>query len=157
VDVAATLRFGPHVSFYDAVSYNRAIYQDNYTTGAANTVVPTKGKSLPADPEWMNKFILSANYGAFAAQLSGDYVGKRFATFTNDLSVKGYFTLGLQASYDFVLPDSYLVKDLRVSANVTNLLDEKATSSLVVGAATNTYNTYPLPPRMAFVTLSASF
>jgi iron complex outermembrane receptor protein len=157
VDVAATLQFGPHISFYDAVSYNRSIYQDNYTTGAANTVVPTKGKSVPASPEWMNKFILSANYGAFSAQLSGDYVGKRYATFTNDLSVKGYFTLGLQASYDFTVPESYMIKDLRLSANLTNLLDEKATSSLVVGAATNTYNTYPLPPRMAFVTLSASF
>jgi iron complex outermembrane receptor protein len=157
VDVAATLKFGPNISFYDAVSYNRSIYQDNYVTGAANTVVPTKGKSVPASPEWMNKFILSANYGAFAAQLSGDYVGRRYATYTNDLSVKGYFTLGLQASYDFAVPETYMIKDLRLSANITNLLDEKATSSLVVGAATNTYNTYPLPPRMAFVTVSASF
>ncbi len=157
VDVAATLQFGPNISFYDAVSYNRSIYQDNYTTGASSTVVPTKGKSIPASPEWMNKFILSANYGAFAAQLSGDYVGKRFATYTNDLSVKGYFTLGLQASYDFALADRYWVKDAKVSLNVTNLLDEKGTSSLVVGAASGTYNTYPLPPRMAFVTVSANF
>ena len=49
------------------------------------------------------------------------------------------------------------MKDAKVSLNVTNLLDEKGTSSLVVGAASGTYNTYPLPPRMAFVTVSANF
>ena len=62
-----------------------------------------------------------------------------------------------QASYALDLPQNLPIRDATISLNVTNLADVKATSSLVVGAASGTYNTYPLPPRMAFVTLSANF
>ncbi len=157
VDLAATVHFGPHISFYDALSYNRSIYQDNYVTGAASTVVKTAGKSVPASPDWLNKFVLSANYGQWQGQLSGDYVGKRYATFTNDLSVKSTFLLGLQGSYTFDLPQNGPLTGARVSVNVTNLANEKGVSTLVVGAASGAYNTYPIPPRQVFVTLSASF
>ncbi len=152
VDLAGTLHFGPHVSFYDAVSYNKSVYQNDYTTGAANTVVPTAGKTVPATPKWMNKFVLSTNVGAFDAQLSGDYVGKRFATYTNDLWIKGYFLTSLEAGYRFDM-----LKGSKVSLNVQNLGNIKGASTLVVGAASGTYNTYPIPPRQYFVTLSSKF
>ncbi len=157
VDVAGTVHFGRHWSVYDAVSYNRSIYQNDYTTGAANTIVPTAGKSVPASPDWMNKFILSANYGRFDAQFTGDYVGKRYATYTNDLSVKGYFLTGLQAGYTLALPSSAPVRSARISLNMTNLGNVKGTSTLVVGAASGTYNTYPIPPRMYFVNVTTKF
>ncbi|WP_304169375.1 TonB-dependent receptor [Phenylobacterium aquaticum] len=157
VDLAATLHFGPHFAFYDALSYNRSIYQDNYVTGASSTVVHTAGKSVPASPDWLNKFVLSTNWGAFQGQLTGDYVGKRYATYTNDLSVKATFLIGLEGSYDFDLATGGPLKTAKVSLNVTNLADEKGVSSLVVGAASGAYNTYPIPPRQVFVTLSGSF
>jgi hypothetical protein len=49
------------------------------------------------------------------------------------------------------------IKAAKVSVNVTNLNDEKGVSTLVVGAASGTYNTFPIAPRQYFVTLSASF
>ncbi|MBQ1544098.1 MAG: TonB-dependent receptor [Caulobacteraceae bacterium] len=155
VDVAGTLHFGPHFSFYDAVSYNRSTYQDDYTSGT--TLVRTSGKQVPGSPDWLNKFVASVNYGPFEGQLVGDYVGKRYATYTNDLSVKSYFLLGLQGSYRFQVPDRYILKDPKISVNVTNLADEKGDFEVVVGAASGTYNTYPIPPRQVFVTLSAAF
>ncbi|HVZ29595.1 MAG TPA: TonB-dependent receptor [Asticcacaulis sp.] len=155
VDLAGTLHLGKHWSMYDAVSYNKSVYQNDYMSGT--TTVPTAGKQVPASPDWMNKFILSANYGQFDMQLSGDYVGKRFATYTNDLWVKGYFLTGLQMGYRFNLPASSPVKYAKLSLNITNLGDIKTTSTLVVGAAAGTYNTYPMPPRMTFVTLTTKF
>ena len=152
MDIAATLHFGEHFSFYDAVSYNRSQYQDNYITGGT-TVVPTAGKNVPASPDWMNKFVASASFGAFNAQLVGDYVGKRYATYTNDLSVPSYFLLGLQASY--ALPnDLGWAHDAKVSLNVSNLANRKGIYEVIVGAASGTYNTYPIPPRQFFVTFS---
>src|SRR6202012_1830038 len=44
VDAAVTLHFGEHFSIYDTLSYNRSKYEDNYTQGATNAVVPTAGK-----------------------------------------------------------------------------------------------------------------
>ena len=83
--------------------------------------------------------------------------GQTYATYTNDLSVKSYFLLGLQGSYRFQVPDRYILKDPKISVNVTNLADEKGDFEVVVGAASGTYNTYPIPPRQVFVTLSAAF
>ncbi len=157
IDLAGTVHFGPHISFYDALSYNRSVYQDDYVTGASNTVVHTAGKSVPASPDWLNKFVLSANYGKFSGELSGDYVGKRYATYTNDLSVKSYFLMGVQAAYSFELPSNSFLDSARVSLNITNLGDTKGVSTLVVGAASGTYNTYPIPPRQYFVNLTTKF
>jgi len=156
-DLAGTVHFGPHLSFYDGLSYNKSVYQNNYTTGAANTVVLTAGKEVPASPQWLNKFVLSANYGAFTGELTGDYVGKRFATYTNDLSVKSSFLTGLEASYRFTLPAGAAIRSAKISLNITNLGDTKGVSTLVVGAASGTYNVYPIPPRQYFVNLTTKF
>ena len=155
--MAATLRFGQHFSFYDGLSYNRSEYQDNYATGAANTIVQTAGKLVPNSPEWLNKFVASVNYGPFEAQLNGDLVGDRYATYTNDLKVKGYFLLGLQASYRIPTKATSWFKQPKIALNVTNLTDRKGDYEVVVGQPANTYNTYPMPPRMWFITLSSGF
>ncbi|CAN5582492.1 TonB-dependent receptor [soil metagenome] len=164
VDAAATLQFGPHFSLYDAVSYNKSTYQQEYTSGSTTvggvvipTVVRTAGKEIPGSPKWMNKFVASANYGGFDVQLIGDYVGERFATYTNDLSVKSYFLTSLQVGYDFDVPESWMVDRLRLSLNVTNLTDEKGDLNVTVSQAAGSYSTFPIPPRQTFVTVSTRF
>jgi outer membrane receptor protein involved in Fe transport len=101
--------------------------------------------------------VASATYGGFEAQLIGDYVGKRYATYTNDLSVKAFFLLSLQLAYEFQTPKSWPIDGLRAQLNVSNLADEKGDLNVVVGAASGAYNTFPIPPRQAFVTLSTRF
>lgn len=155
IDLAGTVHFGHRWSVYDAVSYNRSVFQDDYTSGT--TTVHTAGKNVPASPDWMNKLIVSANYSNWDMQLSGDYVGKRYATYTNDLSVDAYFLTGLEAGYRFDMPAGSPLRYARLSLNVTNLGNIKTTSTLVVGAASGTYNTYPMAPRMTFVTLTTKF
>ncbi|MCQ8241357.1 TonB-dependent receptor [Rhizosaccharibacter radicis] len=155
VDLAGTLHFGPHLSAYDAISYNDSRYDDDYMSGRA--VVSTAGRKVPASPEWLNKSVISANWGAADAQLIGDYVGPRYATYTNDLSVKSYFLLSLEAGYRFRLPKNAFLRDLYVQGNITNLNNQRGVSTLVVGAASGTYNTYPIAPRMYFLTLTTHF
>ena len=155
VDVAATVHLGSHISVYDAVSYNRSVYADNYTSGVA--VVPTAGKDVPGDPRWLNKFVVSGNYGPFEAQIIGDYVGQRFATYTNDRSVPSYFMTGLEASYRLPFNGRGFIQGAKLSVNVTNLGDIKGASTVVVGSATVNYGVFPIPPRMIFGTLTADF
>jgi hypothetical protein len=155
VDLAGTLHFGPHFSFYDGLSFNSSIYQGDYVSGSST--VATAGKIVPGDPQWANKFIGSTTWGPFEAQVSGEFIGKRYATYTNDLSVPSYFIVGLEASYRLPVPQGYYVKSAKVSVNVTNIGDEKGVSTVVVGAASGTYNVYPLPPIMAFATVQADF
>jgi hypothetical protein len=152
VDLAGTFHFGRAFSFYDGISYNRSTYEDSYLSGT--TVVPTAGKTVPNTPEWMNKFIATAKFGDVEAQLSGDYVGKRYATYTNDLDVPGYFLMGLSVSGKVPLSTAYL-KNVRWSLSVTNLLNREGPLQPVVGQASGSYATYPIPPRMGFFTLKA--
>jgi hypothetical protein len=164
VDVALTFQLGEHFSFYDAISYNRSVYQDDYTSGSTTvggvvtpTIVRIAGKKVPGSPEWLNKFVASANFGDFEAQLIGDFVGERFATYTNDLKVDSYMLLSLQVSYAFQTPANWPIQGLKLSANITNLGQEKGDLNVTVSQPAGSYSTFPIPPRQGFVTLSTRF
>jgi len=154
-DLAGTFRFGPHFTLYNALSYNRSVYQDDYMSNATTTI-PTSGKKVPGSPDWLNKTVATVNVDPFELQLVGDYLGKRYATFTNDLSVKGYFTMSGRIAVDVPLGVS-AIKKLTLSMNVTNITNKKAASTLSVGQPTATYNFFPLAPRQWFGTAAIRF
>jgi len=119
-------------------------------------VVPTCGKQIPGSPKWMNKSVASLNVGPFDAQLIGDYVGRRFATYANDTSVSSYFLTSAQIGVD--LPTDWLhLHKAHVALNVTNLFDKKGVSTLSIGSATNSYSAYPIAPRQWFLTFGVGF
>ena len=170
VDAAFTLHFGRPVSLYNATSYNSSKYQSDYTSTASGIgaatgtciggvtvtagVVPTCGKQIPGSPKWMNKTVATLALDPVELQLIGDYVGERFATYTNDTSVPSYFLTSLRLSSR--IPESLLpLKKAEVSLNVTNLANKTGWSTLSIGSATNSFSAYPIAPRQWFLTLSA--
>jgi len=155
IDLSGTLHFSRAFSFYNALSYNHSTYQDNYMNG--KDTVATAGKSVPGSPEWMDKFVATATVADTEFQLIGDYVGKRYATYTNDLQVSSYFLMSLGISGKLPFLDGGLIKNARYRLNVSNLADRKGDLNVVVGAASATYNTFPIAPRQGFLTLMADF
>ncbi|MFA6117071.1 MAG: TonB-dependent receptor plug domain-containing protein [Sphingomonas sp.] len=182
VDAAFTFRVGRVFSLYNAVSYNLSKYQSDYRSaatgigGATDTclggylvggpdaaahpenagIVPTCGKQLPGTPKWMNKTVATVSLGPIEAQLIGDYVGRRFSTFTNDAGVPSYFLTSLRLAAR--IPDNILpLRKAEIALNVTNLTDRKGVSTLSIGSATNSYSAYPIAPRQWFLTLSAAY
>jgi hypothetical protein len=153
VDLSGTVHFGRNFSIYNAVSYNQSKYDDNYVSG--KDTVFTSGKKVPGSPEWMDKFAATLTVADTEFQLSGDYVGKRYATFTNDLSVKSYFLTNLGVSGKLPFLNGGWIKNARYRLNVTNLGDRKGDLNVVVGAASGTYNTFPIAPRQGFLTFMA--
>jgi len=88
--------------------------------------------------------------------LTGDYVGKRFATFSNDASVGSYFLAAARIA--FKLPETFTQgHKAEISLNVTNLSDVTGASTVSVGSATNSYSAYPIPPRQWFLTFATGF
>ncbi|WP_375383049.1 TonB-dependent receptor domain-containing protein, partial [uncultured Sphingomonas sp.] len=163
IDAAATLRFGRAFSLYNALSYNNSRYDENYVSGTATVL--TAGKKVPGSPDWLNKTVATLDAGPFDLQLIGDYLGRRYATYTNDLvtvgdnaaKVPGYFTLSGRIAFDVPIGDQFVVHKLSVSLNVTNITNIRAASSLAVGAASGTYSFFPVAPRQYFGTVSAAF
>ena len=99
----------------------------------------------------------TATAGPAELQLIGDYIGRRYATFTNDLFVKGYFTLSGRVAVDVPLSEGFIARKLTVSLNVTNISNKRAESTLSIGAAFGTYNFFPVAPRQYFGAVSIGF
>ncbi|MEI9988767.1 MAG: TonB-dependent receptor [Rhizomicrobium sp.] len=158
-DLATTLHFGDHFQFYNGLSYNLSTYDTNYSTvsGGVSTVVPIAGKQVPLTPNWLEKFVASTNWDSFEAQVTGDLVGRRFASYLNDQKVASTFLVGLEASYTVDLPLNEYLHRLKISVNATNLGDVQGVSTAVVTGASGGYQAYPLAPRMGFVTLGVNY
>jgi outer membrane receptor protein involved in Fe transport len=160
-DTAATFSFGPHFQVYNALSYDSTLYDSNYDSGTAAggapIVVPVKGKWVPGVPDWANKTVLSTNFGPFEAQINGDYVGKRYATPVNDLSVPPTFLVGLEASYQIPVAANAALKTARISVNATNIANARGVSSVVPAATSGGYTAFPIAPTEVFVTLQGTF
>lgn len=152
VDLALTVHGGRSFSLYNGLSYNASVYLDDYFSGT--TRVATAGKLVPGVPVWLNKSVASWNAAGWEAQLVGDYVGRRPTTYTNDLSAAGYWLWS--ASFGRPLDPAWF-KDARWRLTLTNLSQERGALNVVVGAASGTYNSYPIPPRQVFLSLLTRF
>ena len=153
MDFSFTAQFGPHFSFYNALSYNKSVYNDDYFSGT--TQVHTAGKNVVGLPDWTEKFVASTNWGRFYGQFIGDVIGRRYTTYTNDLSVGSYALFSINAGYTIKgIPH---VQGLKVQGNITNLTNTRAWSTLSTSQASGQYTAYPMAPRMFFLTVGASF
>jgi len=92
-------------------------------------------------------------------------VGRRYAEYLNQFSVKRVYTVGLEASYKIPVAPWTFARSAKLSLNVTNLTAAKGVSTIAPGSVSVTstgglttgYSAYPQPPRMVFVTLAATF
>ncbi len=88
------------------------------------TCAPTKGKMVTETPHWQfgGRANLELGPVEFGAQFK--HVGSRFATDTNDVKVKGYMLVDLDARISMGFLSDRLSKTY-VQANLINATDEK--------------------------------
>ncbi|GAJ28690.1 TonB-dependent receptor [Acidomonas methanolica] len=153
MDFSFTMQFGPHFSFYNALSYNKSIYNDNYASGSS--VVHTAGMNVTGTPDWTEKFVGSTYWGDFTAQFIGQTYGKRYTTYTNDMWANPYTLFSVNAGYTIHgIPH---IPALHVQGNITNLTDEKGWSTVSTTQNSGQFSAFPIAPRMFFLTLGASW
>ena len=81
----------------------------------------------PETPDWLNKSIAQfTRWRPFEAQINGDYVGRRYATYLNDIAVAGNYLVGLEASYLSAIPPGLNVRTAKISGNVDQPGNTKA-------------------------------
>ncbi|MFT8808533.1 TonB-dependent receptor [Gluconobacter sp.] len=152
MDFSFTTHFGPHFSLYNALSYNKSTYNDNYSTGSS--VIHTAGKNVVGMPDWSEKFVFTTNWGNAYGQFTGDVIGKRYATYTNDMWAAPYAQFNLNAGYTFRnIPH---LASLKVQGNITNLTNTKGWSTINATQTSGQFSAYPIAPRMFFLSLSAA-
>ena len=152
MDFSFTTHFGPHFSLYNALSYNKSTYNDNYSTGSS--IIHTAGKNVVGMPDWSEKFVFTTNWGNAYGQFTGDVIGKRYATYTNDMWAAPYAQFNLNAGYTFHnIPH---LASLKVQGNITNLTNTKGWSTINATQTSGQFSAYPIAPRMFFLSLSAA-
>lgn len=125
VELGVLWKPAPWVNWYNSASYNKSTYDENldWCTGATCVVKPTKGKQQVDTPKEMLASVLTLTEGGFSASLMGKYTGRRYYTYTNDQSFKGYATFDLGLVYKF--GDMGPVKGAKLALNVTNLTNKR--------------------------------
>jgi len=93
------------------------------TSGPVKTCAPTAGKMVTETPHWQFGGRANLDLGPVEFGIQAKHVGKRFATDTNDVVVKGYTLVDLDARVRLGMIAKGLEKsDLQL--NVVNLLNE---------------------------------
>jgi len=153
----ATFQLQPSrdLNWENSLSWNKSTYDDDYLD---NGVVPTSGKRTVGTPEWMFASQLVWTPGAWDVRLSANQVGKRYVTFTNDLSLPSYWLLNAAIAYDAGVIG--FAQNLSIALNVTNLMDKRYlfTGGSYAADPTRQLTTMQVgAPRGAMLTFTAQF
>ena len=132
VDVEGTATPMEGLDIYQSVSY----LHSRVAAGPLSTIVPgtnpaitvsIAGKEVVETPNWTESTRVQYKIDGFRIGLGGKFVGRRYATDTNDYRVDPYFTANADVTYDLGelgWASSYL------KFNVTNLFDSAYFSSI---------------------------
>ncbi|RMH93208.1 TonB-dependent receptor [Lysobacter pythonis] len=145
------------LQWYNALSWNKTTYENDYTAGGA--IVPVAGKITVDTPRRMASSQLSWNRDGFFANLRAKYTGKRYYTYTNDQSVPGVTTFDAGVGYDF--GPGLSLGNVKVALNATNLTNKRYAGQLSSFAPSDPngtrYAIHASAPRQVFITFGAEF
>jgi iron complex outermembrane receptor protein len=153
-------------SWYNSLSMNDSTYQDDVKNAAGTVVAATAGKQVADSPKLLLKSEFGYDNGGLSAKLSLDHTGKRYFTYTNDLTAAGdgkgfvdaYTTLNLSAGYR--MTNIGFAKELGVQLNVTNLTDQRYISTIGSNGFGNSGDNQTFlssPPRQYFLSVNGKF
>ncbi|MGO4263483.1 TonB-dependent receptor [Lysobacter sp. TAB13] len=146
-----------HFEWYNALSWNKSTYQDNYID--SGKVVQTRDKRVVDVPDKMLSSEVTYRNGPWLATLSGKYTGKRYYTYTNDNGFGGSTTFDAAVRYTFDAMGPF--RQWSIALNGTNLGDKRTASNLTAFSASDpqgkTYAFHANAPRQVFLTFDARF
>ncbi|MET0292082.1 MAG: TonB-dependent receptor [Steroidobacteraceae bacterium] len=140
--------FDGRVYFSTNASYNRARFEDSYSTLAI------AGKALPDFPERVVQAGVTLEpIASTLVNFSARYIDSRYSNFTNNEQVGGYAVLNGYVEFGEGLHFGPL-EEVRLRVNVDNIFDRDYLGTITT--TTNTAATFrPASPRTVQVTLSA--
>lgn len=182
-------RANPHVNLIGLLSYTNAKLKDDViigtvayntakppvispyefycgpvpTTGTANVQIcgHTNGKFVVETPKWQYGGRAEFKFNPLTVGIQAKHVGPRWATDVNDVKVKGYTTVDLDARLGL---DTYFpqMKKSYLQLNVINLLNERyfgnlSTQIIAYGPGQSSPRFTPAAPRAITGTLAVGF
>ncbi|TCM20774.1 iron complex outermembrane receptor protein [Novosphingobium sp. PhB165] len=157
-EAAATVQLPAGFSATASYAYNVSEYQDDVVDGTG-AVVNTEGKTVPDSPRHIASAELAYTGDILFGRIGGNYMSKRYYSYTNDVSVGGRFLL--DASLGAKVPEGHgYLSGVALEVSVSNLTDKKYVSTVGSNGFTNSGDSQTLltgAPRQWFVTLRRGF
>jgi iron complex outermembrane recepter protein len=126
VDVSVNVRPADFFNLYLFTSYIDSKIKSDVQLGRT-LFVATSGKAIPETPEWQYGGRGGLKFGPVAASMQVKYVGKRFATDLNDVTVPSYVTADADVRVNL---EDYGFKKTYFQLNVFNLFDKRYIGSI---------------------------
>jgi iron complex outermembrane recepter protein len=154
-----SLQLSKSLSWTTSGAFTNATINDNYVSGAADTV-RAKGKRVVDTPRILGNSQLRFQQAGFVAQLGARHVAERFFSILNDENgkVPSYTTLDLNLEYALTKVPG--VRALTLRANALNLTDENYIGTIGTGGFTRTGDTQTLlagARRLVFFSVGTRF
>ena len=154
-----SLRLAPSLSLTTSAAFTDATINDNYVSGAADTV-QTKGKRVVDTPRLLGNAQLRYARSGFVAQLSGRHVAERYFSILNtaDGKVPSYTTL--DANVEYTMKNLRGVRELTFRLNALNLTDENFIGTIGTNGFTRSGDTQTLltgARRLTFFSIGTRF
>lgn len=152
-EAAGDLKLGGGLSLYASYSYTDATYRDDVFNVSGVLLAAIKGKTVIDAPKHLIRGELAYDRDSFFARISGNYMSRRYFTYTNDRSVPG--RLLVDATLGYRITDK-----IELQLNATNLLDKQYLATINSGGTGNSGDRQTLlvgAPQQFFVTLKAGF
>jgi iron complex outermembrane recepter protein len=136
IDGSVSFHITPEITFYNAATWNKSTYDSNVTkadgsclyTDGTGACLSIKDKITVDTPEALYKTSLDWRKSGGFLHFGGEYMSKRYFTYTDDGSVGGRFLGDIGAGYERT--EWGVFKDFKAQFNVYNLLDRQYYSTV---------------------------
>lgn len=139
VDGSVSIHITPDLTFYNGATWNKSTYDDNVVTASGTcpkqylesdgvTCINIKGLITVDTPEFLYKTALDYNKSGAFLHVDGEYMSKRYFTYSDDGSVGGRFLADAGAGYKRENLGTF--QELKAQINVYNLLSREYYSSV---------------------------
>ncbi|MBS4095787.1 MAG: TonB-dependent receptor [Sulfuricella sp.] len=159
IEGTAQWRFEKNWTAFTSLSYSDSRYRDDYQS--QGKTVATAGKVTVNSPEWLAAWELRWQNSGWFTALKGKYVGSRYASYTDDLSVPSFTLWSMVAGYE--CKSCLGLRNFRAQFNLENLTDRDYIATIgQSGFSANEpsgANTYVQvgAPRMGFFSVAGQY
>lgn len=157
VEATGEVRLPGGFGAFASYAHNSSTYRDDVVNAAGTLVAATAGKTTVDSPRHIASGELTYNSERFFGRVGGDYLSRRYFTYTNDQSVPGRVLFDATAGVRFTVADD---RKVEFQVNATNLFDKRYIAVVGTNGFPNSGDSQTLligAPRQVFATVKTQF
>ncbi len=159
-EAGVTWKIIPPVTLTASYAYDESTYRDNVVNGAGVVTQVIKGATVVDTPNNIANVELAYDQDGFYARANGNYMSKRYFTYSNDQSVAGRVLIDAKIGYRFTSTSNRWLNGVGIEGSVTNLTDKSYVSTIGsngYGFSGDNQTLLAGAPRQWFVTVRKDF